>query len=96
MEIYLDMGNNYIYNLKNPGNNDQAVNKGYVDTNTIAPNIRNDWDARGRKIFNLNQDFSNNVDVIDTKYLRSVTPFGTQDHHQNFDCKQKVIFKKYN
>ena len=31
METYLDMGNNYIYNVKTPINNDEAVNKGYVE-----------------------------------------------------------------
>ena len=28
----LDMGNNYIYNVKTPVNNDQGANKSYVDT----------------------------------------------------------------
>ena len=28
----LDMGNNYIYNVKTPVNNDQGVNKSYVDS----------------------------------------------------------------
>jgi len=31
MATYLDMGNNYIYNVKEPIKNDQATNKGYVD-----------------------------------------------------------------
>ena len=31
METHLDMGNNYIYNVKSPINNDQATSKGYVD-----------------------------------------------------------------
>lgn len=36
MKTYLDMGNNYIYNLKNPVNNDQGANKGYVDIQTAT------------------------------------------------------------
>ena len=38
MKTYLDMGDNYIYNVKTPIANDQASNKSYVDTtatNTI-------------------------------------------------------------
>ena len=32
MKTYLDMGNNFIYNVKTPTAIDQAVNKSYVDT----------------------------------------------------------------
>ena len=32
MKTYLDMGDNYIYNVKTPTSNDQASNKSYVDT----------------------------------------------------------------
>ena len=38
MKTYLDMGDNFIYNVKTPTANDQAWNKSYVDTtatNTI-------------------------------------------------------------
>ena len=31
MQTHLDMGNNYIYNVKTPINNDQGANKCYVD-----------------------------------------------------------------
>ena len=31
METHLDVGNNYIYNVKSPTNNHQATGKGYVD-----------------------------------------------------------------
>ena len=31
MTTYLDMGNNFIYNVKTPVNNDQGANKSYVD-----------------------------------------------------------------
>ena len=31
METHLDVGNNYIYNVKSPINNHQATGKGYVD-----------------------------------------------------------------
>lgn len=31
METHLDVGNNYIYNVKSPINNHQATSKGYVD-----------------------------------------------------------------
>lgn len=31
MKTYLDMENSFIYNVKTPINNDQAVNKSYVD-----------------------------------------------------------------
>ena len=32
MKTYLDMGDNFIYNVKTPTANDQAANKSYVDT----------------------------------------------------------------
>ena len=32
MKTYLDMGDNFIYNVKSPTANDQATNKTYVDT----------------------------------------------------------------
>ena len=31
LETHLDVGNNYIYNVKSPINNHQATSKGYVD-----------------------------------------------------------------
>ena len=31
MQTHLDMGTNFIFNVKTPKNNDQAANKGYVD-----------------------------------------------------------------
>ena len=31
METHLDIGNNFIYNVKSPINNNQATSKGYVD-----------------------------------------------------------------
>ena len=40
MKTYLDMGDNFIYNVKTPTANDQATNKSYVDTK--APNSLND------------------------------------------------------
>ena len=39
MKAYLDMGDNFIYNVKTPTANDQATNKSYVDTK--APNSLN-------------------------------------------------------
>ena len=39
MKTYLDMGDNFIYNVKTPTANDQATNKSYVDTK--APNSLN-------------------------------------------------------
>ena len=35
MEMCLDMGNQFIYNVKTPVNIDQGVNKGYVDNNFL-------------------------------------------------------------
>ena len=32
MQTHLDMGNNYIYNVKTPVNNDQGANKSYAET----------------------------------------------------------------
>ena len=32
MKTYLDLGDNFIYNVKTPTANDQASNKSYVDT----------------------------------------------------------------
>lgn len=31
MQTYLDMGNNFIYNVETPTDNDQAANKSFVD-----------------------------------------------------------------
>ena len=31
MQTHLDMGNNYIYNVQTPTNNDQGASKSYVD-----------------------------------------------------------------
>ena len=43
MKTHLDMGNNPIYNVKTPSNNDQGANKGYVDTQvtTSSSNAQN-------------------------------------------------------
>ena len=31
MQTHLDLGNNYIYNVQTPINNDQGANKSYID-----------------------------------------------------------------
>ena len=36
MKTYLDVGDNFIYNVKPPINNDQGANKGYVDSAIMA------------------------------------------------------------
>ena len=86
MKTYLDMGNNYIYNLKKTVNNDQAANKGYVDTQTSAKAdkteladylkkngtvaMTGDFNVAGHKILNLRSPTSNSEPA--TKFYTDV------------------------
>ena len=80
------MGNFRIYNLKNPVNNDQAANKGYVDTqvNTKADKteldddlkkdgsvaLTGDFNVNGNKVLNLRTPVLNNEPA--TKFYTDV------------------------
>ena len=48
------------------------------------------------KVLDLNQSFTVNDVVVDTKYLRSIKPYSIRDHHHNFDRKQKIFNYKIN
>ena len=44
MQTHLDIGNNYIYNVKTLINNDQGANKSYVDQ--LLASARHVWKAQ--------------------------------------------------
>ena len=69
METHLNMGNNYIYNVKTPVNNDQGANKSYVDQHvakagdTMSGNLK----MGGNKITGVG-DATSRTDVINMKF----------------------------
>ena len=90
METHLDMGHNYIYNVKTPVNNDQGANKSYVHQkftksgDTMLGNLN----MGGNKISSVG-DATNSTDVINTKFYNKWVPFGSGDAKQNLIVKIK-------
>ena len=54
-QTHLDMGNNYIYNVKTPVNNDQGANKSYVDQKVAksGDTMTGNLSMNGNRIYNL-------------------------------------------
>lgn len=55
MQTYLDVGNNYIYNVNTPVNNDLGANKSYFDQNVAksGDTMTGVLNMNGNKITNL-------------------------------------------
>ena len=62
METHLDMGTNYIYNVKTPINNDQGVNKSYADTKLSLSGglMTGNLDMNSDRIYNVAQPNGDN------------------------------------
>ena len=62
MATHLDMGNNYISNVKTPVNNDQGANKSYAETKLSLTGgvMRGNLDVNNNGIYNLAQPNGNN------------------------------------
>ena len=76
MQTHLDMGNNYIYNVKKSINNDQRANKSYADTrlSLIGGVIQGNLDMNNNRIHHLAQPNGNNQpatkNYTDTNFLK--------------------------
>ena len=57
MQTHFDMGNNYIYDVKTPVNNDQGANKSYVDQHgtKAGDTMSGNLSMGGYKITNIGQ-----------------------------------------
>ena len=62
MATHLDMGNNYIYNVKKPINNDQGANKSCADTKLSLSGgvMQGNLDTNNNRIYSLAQPNGNN------------------------------------
>ena len=62
METYLDMGNQFIYNVKTPINIDQGVNKSYADTKLSLSGglMTGNLDMNNNRIYNVAQPNGDN------------------------------------
>ena len=62
METYLDMGNQFIYNVKTPINIDQGVNKSYADTKLSLSGglMTGNLDLNNNRIYNVAQPTGDN------------------------------------
>ena len=73
MATHLDMGNNYIYNVKTPVNNDQGANKSYAKTKLSLTGgvMLGNLDMNNNGIYNLAQPNGNNQPqkITDTNFL---------------------------
>ena len=78
METYLDMGNHFIYNVEEPINNDQGVNKSYADTKLSLSGglMTGNLDMNNNRIYNLAQPNGNNQPA--TKIYTDTNFFVTQ------------------
>ena len=70
--------NNKITGLKAGTDDTDSINKKQLDdglalkankTDTMQPDINRNWDANGKQIFNLNQNFNSDVIVPDIGYV---------------------------
>ena len=92
METHLDMGNNYIYNVKTPVNNDQGANKSYVDQkftksgDTMLGNLN----MGGNKISSIG-DATTSTDVINTKFYNKWVPFFDSVKHNLLSANLKQL-----
>ena len=88
METSLDMNNNIIYNVKNPGHIDQAVNKGYLDQALGQKANQSDVDK-------MNNDMKTKLSNPATKDLSmgsfKITNLATPKTHEN-DAAINVCF----
>ena len=64
MATYLDMGNNYIYNVKAPINGNQGANKSYVDSALLEKANTTQFESVARQVLNK----ANNTELDD--YLK--------------------------
>ena len=62
METYLDMGNQFVYNVKTPINIDQGVNKSYADTKLSLSGglMTGNLDMNNNRIYNVAQPNGDN------------------------------------
>lgn len=95
MTTHLDMGNQFIYNVKKPVNNDQGANKSYVDQNLAkaGDTMSGILNMGSNKITNVG-DATNGSDAININFYKWV-PFGSRDQNQNFNCQQRTLYNNY-
>ena len=96
METYLDMGKNYIYNVKTPVSGNQGANKTYVDqkVSKYVDTMSGNLNMGGNRITSL-RDATNGSNAINMNFYNKWTPFGDRDPNQNFDCTNKIIYNNY-
>ena len=96
METHLDMGNNYIYNVKPAVNNDQGANKSYVDEHVakVSDTMSGNLNIGGNKITNVG-DATSSTDVTNMKFYNKWAPFGSRDANQNFNCQNKTLYNNH-
>ena len=93
METHLDMGGNYIYNVKTPINNDQAANKRYVDGNFVTKDsatFSSDVDINNNKIANLG-DPTSSKDEVNKQYTDSTIVSSLNQFSSNFNLIKMII-----
>ena len=71
MQTHLDMGNNYIYNVKTLVNNDQGANRSYEDTKLSLTGgiLQGNLDMNNKRIYNRSRfrTISQNNDTREVK-----------------------------
>ena len=102
MKTYLDMGKNFIYNVKTPTAKDQAVNKEYVDTteNNIMNAAAMIHATKQELADYLKKDGSEamtgdlNIDGNQIKNLKTPTENSEASTKKYVDHKAKLFIKK--
>ena len=101
METYLDMGTNYIYNVKTPINNDHGVNKSYADTKLSLSGglMTGNFDMNNNRIYNVAQPNGNNQPATkiwsENKFLDKSRGVMALILHQQHKIGMIHFFNKY-
>ena len=71
-QTHLDMGNNNMYNIKTPVNNDQGANKSYADSKVAKAGgtMSGVLDMNNNKIINTAES-TNDADVLNKAYIEN-------------------------
>ena len=88
----LDLNDNKIIGVEKGTDDTDAVNKKQMYDSCLITDGNGNYNANGKKIWNLNQNFSQSNVVPDMGEIWRITPYGTRDGNLGFDFKGKKLY----
>lgn len=87
-----NLNNNKIIGVKTGTADTDAVNLKQIKDTCYTLGSTGHWNARGKKIWNVNQDFTAGDVVPDMREIRRTTPTGFRLSDGNFNLQNTVLF----